>query len=57
MTDIGATIGVASTMVPGIAVCIVGMGMVLSTHLICKKMLSARKKKTHWRSCVCLMNC
>ena len=45
MTEIGAIIGLASAMVPGIAVGIVGMGMALSTYPIYKKMLSARKKK------------
>ena len=45
MTDIGATIGLASAMVPGIAVGIVGMGMALSTYPIYKKMLNDRKKK------------
>jgi len=45
MTEIGATIGLASAMVPGIVIGIVGMGMALSTYPIYKKMLSARKKK------------
>ena len=45
MTEIGAIIGLASAMVPGIAVGIVGMAMALSTYPIYKKMLSARKKK------------
>ena len=45
MTEIGAIIGLASAMVPGIAIGIVGMGMALSTYPIYKKMLSARKKK------------
>ena len=45
MTEIGATIGLASAMVPGIAIGVVGMGMALSTYPIYKKMLSARKKK------------
>ena len=45
MTEIGATIGLASTMVPGIMIGIVGMGMALSTYPIYKKMLNARKKK------------
>ena len=45
MTEIGQIIGLASTMVPGIAVGIVGMGMALSTYPIYKKMLNARKKK------------
>ena len=45
MTEIGAIIGLASAMVPGIVIGVVGMGMALSTHPIYKKMLSARKKK------------
>ena len=45
MTDIGAMIGLASAMVPGIAIGIVGMGMALSTYPIYKKMLNTRKKK------------
>ena len=45
MTDIGATIGLASAMVPGIAIGIVGLGMALATYPIYQKMLNARKKK------------
>ena len=45
MTDIGAIIGLASVMVPGIVIGVAGMGMALSTYPIYKKMLSARKKK------------
>ena len=45
MTDIGTTIGLASVMVPGIAIGIVGMGMALSTYPIYKKILNSRKKK------------
>ena len=45
MTEIGATIGLASAMVPGIAIGVVGMGLALRTYPIYKKMLSARKKK------------
>ena len=45
MTDIGAIIGLASAMVPGIAVGIVGMGMALTTYPIYKGILNARKKK------------
>ena len=44
MTEIGAVIGVTS-MVPGIAVGVVGMGMTLTTYPIYKKMLSSRRKK------------
>ena len=45
MTDIGTKIGLTATLVPGIAVGIVGMGMVLSTYPIYKKILNSRKKK------------
>ena len=45
MTEIGAVIGLASAMVPGIVVGVVGMGMALSTYPIYKKILSNRKKK------------
>ena len=45
MTEIGATMGLASAMVPGIVIGIVGMGMALSTYPIYKKMLNDRKKK------------
>ena len=45
MTDIGAMIGMASTMIPGIAVGVVGMGMALSTYPIYKSMLNSRRKK------------
>ena len=45
MTDIGAMVGIASAMVPGIAIGVVGMGMALSTYPIYKKMLDSRRKK------------
>ena len=45
MTEIGAIIGLASAMLPGIVIGVVGMGMALTTYPIYKKMLSARKKK------------
>ena len=45
MTDIGAMIGLSATMVPGIAIGVVGMGMALSTYPIYKKILNSRKKK------------
>ena len=45
MTDIGATIGLASAMVPGIAIGVVGMGLALTTYPIYKKILNSRKKK------------
>ena len=45
MTDIGATIGLASAMVPGIVIGIVGMGLALTTYPIYKRILNSRKKK------------
>ena len=45
MTDIGAKIGLTATMVPGIAIGVLGMVMALSTYPIYKKILNARKKK------------
>ena len=45
MTDIGAAIGIASAMVPGIAIGVVGLGMALTTYPIYKGMLAARRKK------------
>ena len=45
MTEIGAIIGLANAMIPGIVIGIVGMGMALSTYPIYKKMLNSRKRK------------
>ena len=45
MTDIGAIIGLAATTVPGISVGVVGLGMVLTTYPIHKRILNNRKKK------------
>ena len=45
MTDIGAIVGLANTMVSGIIVGILGMGLALTTYPIYKKILSRRKKK------------
>ena len=45
MTDIGTILGLSDTMVPGIALGLVGMAMALSTYPIYKKILSRRKKK------------
>lgn len=45
MTEIGTIIGLASPMVPGIAIGVVGLAMALSTYPIYKKILSSRKKK------------
>jgi len=45
MTDIGATIGLANAMVPGIIVGVVGLGMALLTYPMYKRILITRKKK------------
>ena len=45
MTEIGSVIGLANAMVPGIAVGVVGLAMVVSTYPIYKKMLNSRKKR------------
>ena len=45
MTDIGATLGLASAMVPGVAIGVVGLGMALATYPIYKGILDSRKKK------------
>ena len=45
MTDIGAVVGLAEDMVPGIAIGVVGLAMSLLTYPIYKSLLNARKKK------------
>ena len=45
MTDIGATIGIASAMIPGIVIGALGLGMALITYPIYKGILNSRKKK------------
>ena len=45
MTDIGATIGIASALVPGIAIGALGLGMALLTYPMYKGILNSRKKK------------
>lgn len=45
MTDIGSMIGMDETMVPGIAIGVVGMVMALITYPIHKRILNARRKK------------
>ena len=45
LTDIGAMIGITKTMVPGIAVGIVGIGMTLTTYPIYLRILKHRKKQ------------
>lgn len=45
MTDIGNIIGLVNSMVPGIVIGVVGMGMALSTYSIYKGILNSRRKK------------
>ncbi len=45
MTDIGETVGISNSMVPGIAIGIVGMLMVILNYPLYKKILASRKKK------------
>ena len=45
MTDIGAMLGMNETLIPGIAVGLVGLAMVCTTYSIYKKILNSRKKK------------
>ena len=45
MTDIGATLGMENTMIPGIVIGVVGLGMALLTYPIYKGILNSRKKK------------
>ena len=45
MTDIGATIGMDSTMIPGIAIGVVGLCMALLTYPMYQGILNSRKKK------------
>ena len=45
MTDIGATVGIASAFVPGIAIGALGLGMALLTYPMYKGILESRKNK------------
>ena len=45
MTDIGADIGIAEPMIPGIIVGVIGMLMVIANYPIYKKILGSRRKK------------
>ena len=45
MTDIGATIGITSALVPGILVGVLGLCMTLLTYPMYKGILNSRKKK------------
>ena len=45
MTDIGSMLGMKETLIPGIAVGVVGLAMSCTTYPIYKKILNSRKKK------------
>ena len=45
MTDIGSVLGMTDTLIPGIAVGIVGLAMCCTTYPIYKKILNSRRKK------------
>ncbi len=45
MTDIGATVGIADPMIPGIVVGVVGMAMAIGNYPMYKGILSSRRKK------------
>ena len=45
MTDIGTTVGIASALIPGIVIGVVGLGMTLLTYPLYKKILNSRKNK------------
>lgn len=45
MTDIGETIGIVDSMVPGIIIGIIGMLIAIINYPIYKNILSSRKKK------------
>ena len=45
MTDIGAQIGIQETMIPGIAIGIIGMFMAIINYPIYKGILGSRRKK------------
>lgn len=45
MTDIGSTIGMENTMIPGVIIGIVGMLMAIINYPIYKRILSSRRKK------------
>ena len=48
MTDIGTLVGLSDTMVPGIVVGVLGLGMALTTYPIHKKILNSRKSKQNF---------
>ena len=45
MTDIGATLGIASAMITGIVIGTIGLGMALLTYPMYKRIMNSRKRK------------
>ena len=45
MTDIGTTLGLVTTMVPGIVIGVIGLTLAVINYPIYKKLLGSRKKK------------
>ncbi len=45
MTDIGATLGITSALVPGIAIGALGLAMALLTYPMYKRIMNSRKRK------------
>ena len=45
MTDLGTILGLSNSLIPGIAIGVVGMVMALTTYPIFKGILNSRKKK------------
>ena len=45
MTEVGAKLGMEKTIVPGIIIGVLGLGMALLTYPLYKKLLGSRKKK------------
>ena len=45
MTDIGAILGIANPMIPGIVIGVVGLAMALINYPIYKSIMNARRKK------------
>ena len=45
MTEVGAKLGMENSLVPGIIIGVLGLGMALLTYPLYKKLLGSRKKK------------
>ena len=45
MTDIGAVVGIAAPMVPGIVIGVVGLALAILNYPIYKRIMSSRRKK------------